>query len=282
MKRLIKKLWCLSFILCSVVVLIFTIGCDLLGPEDDSDTEVTSTLELTGFTYSGTNDVYFTLYGSEGPGNGTAPVHSQKISDGIPGEDIVFDDLNIEEHEDEGEQVQLYIASDEDGSGALDTGDYIMPILRFDMYYGEYRQIPDLDLDTGTEEQAGVFDENYRIRFHINYGQLGPVNEQSPLILIIQNLGDPAFDTLANVFKIIPLADKGFINEIEFNCVFPDDTYHYLLFHDLDGLGYPDIGEASSTIDPINNVQDSFSVDLGTNQTEVDIDLTVSLDTPLY
>lgn len=280
MKYLIKQSVYLVVLLCSALLLLSSLGCDLAGDtEDDSDTEVTSTLELTGFTYSGTNDVYFTLYGSEGPGNGTAPVHSQKISDGISGEDIVFDDLNIEEHEDEGERVQLYIASDENGSGDPDAGDYIMPIFRFDLYYGEYRRIPFLDLDTATSYQAGPLD-NDRVRFYINYGQLGPVNESTRLILLIKNAGDFDFSVPGNEFKIIPLTDKGFITEIEFFCSFPDDTYHFLLFHDnVNVNGVPDIGEASSTTDPINNVQDSFTVAGGA---DYDIELTVSQDTALY
>jgi hypothetical protein len=260
----------------TAAVLLCTAGCDLFGPEDTDDTEVTSSLELKNFSYSGGNDVYFTLYGSEGPGSGTAPVHSQKVSGGISGEDIVFDDLNIEEHEDEGEQVQLYIASD-DGNGTLDTGtDYIMPILRFDLYYGEYRQIPFLDFDTGGQLQAGLKgDNNWRV--HIQYGQLAAVNESAPLILRIDEAnGD--FTDLVDRFKQIPIADKGFINQIELQCQFTAATdYFLLLFHDLNNDGLPDADEPASS----NSSIAAIPFDHQFNSDDHDSDITVSEETPL-
>jgi hypothetical protein len=278
MNRMIKKLGYLLLLLCSAVVLICMAGCDLAGDtEDDSDTEVTSSLELTGFTYGGSNDVYFTLYGSEGPGSGTAPVHSQKLSDGISDEDIVFEDLNIEEHDD-GEEVQLYIASDEDGSGTLDTGDYIMPILRFNMYYGEYRRIPYLileDLQSGI--QSGEHSDNISLRIHINYGQLGPVTESSPLVLRIRD-GNTDLTNEADATKNIKITDKGFINEIEFQCYFNATQHFILLFHDENGNGTAETGEAASENSLPTAISESRTF---TGTDDFDVDLTVSKDTPL-
>ena len=281
MKYLIKQSFYLVVLLCSALLLLSSLGCDLAGDtEDDSDTEVTSTLELTGFTYTGFNDVYFTLYGSETPGSGSAPVHSQKLSGGISGEDIVFDDLNIEEHEDQGEQVQLYIASDSNANGVLDDSiDYIMPILKFDLYYGEYRTIPGLvleDLQFGI--QSGWYRDNIYLRIHIDYGQLGPVNEFSPLVLRIRD-SNADLSLESNATKNIWITDKGFINEIEFKCDFNPTQHFILLFHDENGNGTAETGEAASENSLPTAISESRTF-TGTDD-YFDVYLTISKETPL-
>jgi hypothetical protein len=266
-------------VLWTVFIVLLCISCEDAG--QDLDEIPPATLSLPGFSYDGNQTVFASLYPGEMNIDSFSVTTLTAKFDGPGTEDLSIEDIIIESDNegDEGEDVQLLIASDEDGSGTLNAADLMLPIFRFSMFPGEYVEIPNWFIDTATLDMAEAVDTTNpdTLLMRISYGSLNAVNESAPLILMITP--DP---DLVNVDpdKLITITDKALFTEIEYSGVtmFTGDLY-ILLFHDENDNQTPDSGEAASEASDPTTITTSRNFTASSDDHEVE--LKVSKDTPL-
>lgn len=250
------------------------------GDEEGSGEADTATIELTEFVYSGSGGVhkaYLALYGSDGSSGSTVATHSKEIKQtGI--QDITIKDIPIPDRDEYRQWVLLHIASDEDDSGDLTTGDFILPVARFKMDYGETVQIDGLHLDAnpGSMPVAAAPKTDLTFYVAIDYGELDTVDPSQPLVLRVDWVdGDFTADTgtldagiagpASDLVYQVPLAQAGLYEELIFYSVPdpPSDTsFFFLMYHDQNNNGAPDSGEPASETD-LTVISNSTSVTSG-------------------
>ena len=271
-KLLLSALW-------AVFTVFFCISCEDAG--QDLDEVPPATLALPGFSYDGSQTVYASLYPGDGGIDSSAVTTLTAKFDGPDTADLTIEDIIIESDNegDEGEDVQLLIASDEDGSGTLNTADLMLPIFRFSMFPGEYVEISNWFIDTANLYMAEAVETTSpdTLRMRISYGSLNAVNESAPLVLML----DPDGDCTDGIYeKRITITDKALFTEIEYSGVamLSGDLY-ILLFHDENNNQTPDSGEAATEISPPTAITTLRNFTASSDDREVD--LKVSKDTPL-
>jgi hypothetical protein len=245
----------LLFIVC--IIIVFSCS-DQAGP--DLDSSFIGKVILTNFAYTGTHTVYFSVLRGEGDDNFPDITHSSatyvpySASLDTPGtSDILVADIDYHDpdHIDEGSELGLWLvaASDEDDSGHLTDGDFILPLYRFNLKNGQTMEIEGLTLDTGSTLGAGPYGpRNFKFRITDNLPAV--VDADHPVILRIDNAGNTDFKNNAPNFRQIVIADRRLLGSLMIASV-PDitDDYVMMLGYDRNGNGTLDIDDYATETD---------------------------------
>lgn len=271
MRRLIPLI--LSIVLCSLIVF----SCSEYREEG-----FTGSLTLTNFTYTGTDTVFFTLFPNEwnnwldfnNLGSGLVPFGAQSDESGTY--DIQIADINLEKtnfSSEDGLTVWLVIASDNNITGQLDTGDDIMPVYSLTIANGEDVIIDGLEFDAASTLTAAPY-QRY-IRFRLESTLPAEVSVDNPVILRVDNLANFDFKNNSPNFRKILIPDIRLVNDLVLYSVPDIDDNYYILFgHDSNGSGSLDINDYASESDR-TIISKNFSIFAG-NYEENEVSLSIN------
>lgn len=223
---------------------------------NDWDSNIfTGKLVLTNFTYTGTHTAYISIREDNGffnpsdPAGIILPYFTTVTSPGSS--NVLVADIDIQSqgfNSDSGLPLWLMIASDEDDSGNLTAGDYILPVYSLTLKNGEELNLDGITLDPlETQPASGGPYSGLGIQFPISDMLPAVVDSEHPVILGINNSANADFTAGPNYRKIVIPNRRLFGDMMIFSVdgAFTD-TYYFFLGYDRDGNGLIDIGENAS------------------------------------